>query len=111
MAAEDLISWEDFKELRAEIEAEEATLTSRIQMVVEHQALLSADFDLALDIAIGIIPGQTDPQPRAGGSPSTTGARRSCLGQKASQGCAFCDSASCPGLLSDFHYSRSRTRS
>jgi hypothetical protein len=51
MAAEDMVSWEEFKELRAEIEAEEAALSSRIQMVMQHQTLLAADFELALDIA------------------------------------------------------------
>jgi site-specific DNA recombinase len=54
MAAEDLVSWEDFKELRAEIDSEEASLNARIQMVLQHQALLSADFELALDIACNL---------------------------------------------------------
>jgi hypothetical protein len=54
MAAEDLVSWDDFKELRAEIEGEESALSSRIQMVLQHQALLSADFELALDIACNL---------------------------------------------------------
>ena len=54
MAAEDIVSWEEFTELRDEVEHEEATLKSRIAMLTRHQALLAADFELALDIACNL---------------------------------------------------------
>jgi hypothetical protein len=54
MAAEQVIGWDEFKELRAEVESEEAELTSRIDFITRHQVLFSADFELALDIACNL---------------------------------------------------------
>ena len=54
MAAEQIISWDEFKELRDELEGEEATLKSRIDFITRHQTLFAADFELALDIACNV---------------------------------------------------------
>lgn len=51
MAAEDVIRWDEFKELRDEIKSEEASLRSRIDLLTRHKVLFAADFELALDIA------------------------------------------------------------
>jgi len=51
MTAEEVISWDEFRELRDEVEKEEAELTSRIEFITRHQTLFAADFELALDIA------------------------------------------------------------
>ena len=54
MAAEQIIGWDEFKELRDELEGEEATLKSRIDFITRHQTLFAADFELALDIACNL---------------------------------------------------------
>ena len=54
MAAEEIISWDEFKELRDEVESEEASLESRIEFITRHQTLFAADFELALDIACNL---------------------------------------------------------
>ena len=54
MAAEQVISWEEFKELRDEVESEEATLKLRIDSYTKHQTLFAADFEIALDIACNL---------------------------------------------------------
>ena len=54
MAAEEMIGWEEFRELRDEVEREEAALKSRVDFITRHQTLLAADFDLALDIACNL---------------------------------------------------------
>ena len=54
MAAEQIIGWDKFKELRDEVEGEEATLKSRIDFITKHQTLFAADFELALDIACNL---------------------------------------------------------
>ncbi len=54
MAAEQIIGWDEFKELRGELEGEEATLKSRIEFITRHQTLFAADFELALDIACNL---------------------------------------------------------
>ena len=54
MAAEEIISWDEFRELRDEVESEEASLRARIDFITNHQTLLAADFDLALDIACNL---------------------------------------------------------
>ena len=54
MAAEELIGWGEFRELRDEVESEEAELQQRIDFITRHKALLSADFELALDIACNL---------------------------------------------------------
>jgi hypothetical protein len=54
MAAEELISWEESKELRDEIEQEESAPRLGLQMLTQHQALLAPDFELALDIACNL---------------------------------------------------------
>ena len=54
MAAEEVISWDEFRELRDEVEKEEAELTSRIDFITRHQTLFAADFELALDIVCNL---------------------------------------------------------
>ena len=54
MAAEEIINWDEFKELRDELEGEEATLKTRIVFITRYQTLFAADFDLALDIACNL---------------------------------------------------------
>ena len=54
MAAEQIIGWDKFKELRDEVEGGEATLKSRIDFITKHQTLFAADFELALDIACNL---------------------------------------------------------
>ena len=54
MAAEQIISWDEFKELRGEVEGEEAKLKSRVDFITKHQALFAADFELALDVACNL---------------------------------------------------------
>ena len=54
MAAEQIIDWDEFKELRNEVESEEAELRSRIDFITKHQTLFAADFELAMDIACNV---------------------------------------------------------
>ena len=54
MAAEQVINWDEFKELRDEVESEELTLKSRIDFITKHQTLFAADFELAFDIACNL---------------------------------------------------------
>jgi site-specific DNA recombinase len=54
MAAEELITWSEFKDLRNEIESEEAALKSRVEFITRHQTLFAADFEVALDIVCNL---------------------------------------------------------
>jgi hypothetical protein len=54
MAAEEIISWDEFKELRDELENDEAKLKERIDFITRHQTLFAADFELALDITCNL---------------------------------------------------------
>ena len=46
--------FEALLQLRDEVESEEASLRSRIDFITNHQTLLAADFDLALDIVCNL---------------------------------------------------------